>query len=759
LKLNFSFSELSDFCTLEIGSNYTFNNTTIEQVVVDSRKIIATKNVLFCALKGLFYDGHEYIEEAYQKGIRLFMVDKSIHFTQKEDAVYLIVADTLWSFQEIAKRHREKFNFPIALIAGDLGKTMVKEWSYHLLSPEIRIIRSPKSFNTNLGVALSLLELNSNCDLAIIEVGEQKKNDLVRINEIIKPNLGIITSLRNKDYSHSLHLLFQGCSVLFVHPTSFAFDYYKDKINQTSFLDINALIEHSIDLDDKVKVFNIHLCIQLALYFKIDPIQIEVQLKSLPKLALRMETFEGVNGNTIINDTYNLDFDALIYSLEYQLKVSRNKKRVVIIGLDETTKKQKTAIREIIQKYNPEEIFFTEDLQQIATIQNAVVLIKGTRKANMQKIAQKFRLKNHKTYLEIDLEAVQQNIEVYKSQLRSTTKILIMVKSNAYGAGVEKMSLFYEEIGVDYLGVAYVDEGVELRNSGVTLPILVMNAEESGFEDCIQYNLEPAIYSFEQMDEFIKSLITQGVLNYPIHLKINTGMNRLGFELSEIGKVIETLKAQPEIKIKSVYSHLSDGDNLNSKKFTLEQIEKFESAVEQISYNFNYHFDKHILNSEATPHYSAYQYDMIRLGIGVYGYANNPSLKPKLTDALQWRSSISQIKSIAKGESVGYGRSFIAEKATKIAIIPVGYADGFRRSLSNGKGGVYIKGAFCPVLGRVCMDMIMVDIKDNSFTVGETVEIIGENQAMDVFAKNMETIPYEVMTNFSKRVHRIYLTK
>ena len=758
MKLNFSLSDISDFALAVHEQNEFNTDVIIESIVVDSRKIIGVENVAFCAINGTFHNGHDYIEEAYLKGIRLFILEENQNLTFQNDATYIVVKDTLWAIQELAKRHREKFNFPIVLIAGDLGKTMTKEWTYHLLSTQYRIIRSPKSFNTNLGVALSLLELTENCDIALIEVAEQSSVDLIRINEIVQPKYGIVTYLKKIMYDKSLHLLYKGCEKLFVNPISSAFEDFKTLIDKTHFEEITHLLNQIFNQEDKVKTYNIHLALQLAYFFQIDKKVIQLQLKTIPKLALRMETFDGVNNNTVINDTYNLDFEALIYSLEYQLTVSKNKKRVVIIGIDDSNISKKDKINQILLEYKPDEIIYAEENQSFDHVKDSVVLIKGTRKANMQKIAQRFRLKTHKTYLEIDLKAIKQNIEVYKSKLLPSTKLLVMVKSNAYGAGAEKMAHFYEEIGVNYLGVAYVDEGVELRNNGVTLPILVMNAEENGFEDCISFDLEPAIYSFEQLDEFIKALINQGKTSYPIHLKINTGMNRLGFELNEIGKVIELVRAQPEVKIKSIYSHLSDADNTSSEAFTRTQIQRFDEASQLICSQFNYPIEKHLLNSEATAGYSEHQYDMVRLGIGVYGFASHPTIKKELIDALQWKSSISQIKTIATGESVGYGRSYIAEQPIKIAIIPVGYADGFRRSLSNGKGGVYINGSYCPVVGRVCMDMIMVDITNHNFEVGDAVEIIGQHQTMEDFSEKMDTIPYEVMTSFSKRVHRIYLT-
>ena len=758
MKLRFPISELKSFTKIIHPELMPDSASAFESIVVDSRKITSTNQVAFCAIEGRFNNGHDYIEDAYKKGIRLFIVNEKFTIKFHEDAIYFIVQNTLWTLQELTKLHRQKFDYPVVLIAGDLGKTTTKEWAYHLLSSKYRVIRSPKSFNTNIGVALSLLELNENCDLALIEVAEQSSEELIRLNEVVKPSIGVVTYLKNKAFNPSLLKLYKGCTSIIIHPQSFAFDKFNSSFSIANSTLPEEIVKQIEEGNDKTKDFNLYIAIQLSQFFKLDYTLLLEQLKSLPKLALRMETFEGINGNAIINDSYNLDFEALIYSLEYQLTVSGNKKRTLIIGIDKENQDKKNKINAILDQYKLDEVIYNHEGFDYKKIQNALVLIKGTRNANMQKVAQKFRLKTHKTFLEIDLKAIKHNLEVYKSNLLLSTNVLVMVKSNAYGGGAEGMAKFYQEIGIDYLGVAYVDEGVELRNKGITLPILVMNAEENGFDDCIENGLEPSIYSFEQLDEFIKALINVGKTNYPIHLKINTGMNRLGFELTEIGKVIETIKAQPEIKIKSVFSHLADADNIKSSDFTNYQIQQFDEAVNQICSQINYRIEKHLLNSEASAEYKEYQYDMVRLGIGVYGLASHPEIKKQLIPAVKWKSSISQIKNINPGDSVGYSRSFIASQKMTIAIVPVGYADGFRRSLSNGLGGVYIKEQFCPVVGKVCMDMIMVDITALECKVGESVEIIGENQSMEEFSKKMDTIPYEVMTNFSKRVHRVYLT-
>jgi Alr-MurF fusion protein len=366
------------------------------------------------------------------------------------------------------------------------------------------------------------------------------------------------------------------------------------------------------------------------------------------------------------------------------------------------------------------------------------------------------KLKRHKTILEINLSALRHNISIFKSFLLPKTKILAMVKAQSYGAGLEKIGLYLEHLGVDKLGVAYSDEGLELRKAGVKIPILVMNPEEDGFETCIRYQLEPAIYSFEQLNDLTHELIASNIQDFPIHLKIDTGMNRLGFETTDVQKLIEYIQAQPEIKIASVYSHLADADNRKDLQFTKNQISKFKLFCQELQQHFQ-NFYMHLLNSEGIVNYSSSQFDMVRVGIGMYGISKAPEISKKLLPVLKWKSVVSQIKVISKGESVGYSCSFVADKSYTIAIIPLGYADGFKRSLSNGNGGVFIQGNYCPTVGRVCMDMIMVDISNIYAEVGEEVEIIGENQQIGQLAEKLDTIPYEIMTSISNRVHRVYI--
>jgi len=762
LKLNLQYA---DFCQAISGEHLCGpQHFIIDKVIYDTRKIANLEGQVFFALKGEFRNGNDYLNDAFRKGIRIFVVSEVPNKPYK-NAAYILVENTLESLQNLAAQHRKKFNYPVIAITGSNGKTTVKEWLYHLLSDDMRIIRSPKSYNSQLGVALSLLEMHDKADLAIIEAGISKSGEMDALQKMIQPDFGIFTSFGSaheegfsseKEHLEEKLKLFQRCKKTLVGPNI--------QLSKNQLTQVNGVVINSIDyakelvafpFTDKPSAFSGTLAIAAAKSF--GKLNLD-RIKSLPRLAMRMETFEGRDNSIIINDTYNLDLDALEFSLEYQLAIAEGKKRIVLVGLDEANQHREQDLIQIINKFRPDSYQFVFQGQNPKIdVSNAVVLVKGTRKSEMEKLASRLRLKKHKTFVEINLSAIKHNVQVYKSQLKPTTKMLAMVKAQSYGAGLEKIGLYLEKQGIDYLGVAYPDEGVELRKAGIKVPVLVMNPVDEGFEDCIKNQLEPTVFSFEQLDELLRELIFQGVQNFPIHLKIDTGMKRLGFDFKELPRLMEVIQAQPEIAIKGVYSHLADSDNRRDKRFTDLQIRRFVEACNYISSNYAGKFITHLLNSEGIANFPEAQFNMIRIGIGMYGVSSNPTNAKKLRPVVSWKSTVSQVKQILKGESVGYSRSFVADKNIEIAIVPVGYADGYRRSLSNGVGSVIINGQMCNVVGRVCMDMIMVDVTKKFVKTGDRVELIGDKITLSQFAEKMQTISYEVLTSISKRVHRTYI--
>lgn len=767
MKLNLSIAQFSQAIQAKeiIGQQVG----VIQRVAYDTRKLSATEQTAFFALSGKYRDGQAYIEEAYQKGIRVFVVSSLIDIDTYKDATFFLVDSPLEALQKLATFHRNQFSLPVFIITGSVGKTMVKEWLYHLLSTTKKIVRSPKSFNSQLGVALSLLEINDTHEMALIEAGISEPNEMQTLVEMIQPTYGIFTAFGRAHATNfetkEIHLTeklkaFQGCKKTWI---SNDITLTESQLNSIHGEIINLyLTKELVELNpynDSVSKRNLELVVSVATSFENDSQLLQERIKSLPRLALRMETFEGINQTTIINDSYNLDVDALVQSLEYQLSISSNKKRIAIIATTGFSNKQIDEIKSIVSSFNLDAVYYLEEVTDIPVndISNATVLIKGTRSAQLQKLVRLFQLKKHKTTLEIDLSAVKHNVEVYRSLLPASCRVLAMVKASSYGSGAVKMAQYLQKIGINYLGVAYADEGVELRKHGITLPILVMNAEEDGFDDIFQYHLEPAIYSFKMLDDFIKTLIREGIENYPVHLKFDTGMRRLGFDQSDVDEVLAILQTQPEIKLQSVYSHLADADNQSDATFTLQQINKFNDIVSYLDKTISYPYIKHLANSEAIGNYPSAHFDMVRLGIGMYGYSANEKTNALLQEAVSWKSVVTQVKSIQTGESVGYGCTFVAQQPMKIAVVPIGYADGFRRSLSNGVGSVFIQGVSCPVVGNVCMDMTMVDVTSVEVYEGDAVEIIGEHQSLSSYAQKMNTIPYEVLTSVSSRVHRVYV--
>jgi len=765
LKLQLSYSKIREIIgAAAYGASI---EGRIDSVAIDTRRIYAGSSTAFFALQGEFRNGEDFVGQAYELGVRLFVVRNAELSSTYSEAQFLVVENVLFALQELAAAHRRRFDYPVIGITGSAGKTTVKEWLYQLLSTTFRVIRSPKSYNSQLGVALSLLEMTDEHNIALIEAGISLPDEMKRLEYMIKPTHGVFTSFGKSHEEHfstkQAHLeekldLFKSTGKTFL-PESILLNHTQTErihgmVVKTQLPDA---VQQVVPFSDPISLANCSLALAVASEFISDKEILQEQVKLLERPAMRLETFDGIKSCTVINDTYNLDPDALQYALEYQLKISGNKRRVVIVGIDEQHAHFRKDVETVIARFQPDAYLIVNPDERIdIDPTNAVILLKGTRQANMQEVALQFRLKKHKTYLEIDLSALRDNLSVFKSMLPQKTKLLVMVKAQSYGSGAEKLAAFLALQGVDYLGVAYADEGIELREQGIQLPILVMNADEDSFEDCIRYSLEPAIFSTTQLDLFIKELILQGKSAYPIHLKIETGMKRLGFELNELSHVIEMLQAQPEVRLQSAYSHLADSDNRRDKRFTEHQFSRFQQAVVLLEKNLNYPFDKHILNSEGIANFPDACFDMVRLGIGMYGISGNPVVKKQLQPVLSWYSAVSQIKQVKKGESAGYSRSYIAEKDVTIAIVPVGYADGFKRELSNGKGNVFIRGKACPVIGRVCMDMILVDIGDLKIKAGEPVEIIGHNQPIEQFATAMDTIPYEVMTGISRRVHRVY---
>ena len=739
------------------------NNLQISHISTDSRSVQNSSNSVFFALKTTNRNGHDFIPELIKKGVHTFIVSEKI---SNKNITQILVKDTLKALQLFAKNHRKKFSIPIIGITGSYGKTIVKEWLHQLLNEDFSICRSPKSYNSQLGVPLSVLRLEKNHTLGIFEAGISKKGEMVNLQKIINPTIGVLTKMGEahdsgfknlEEKKAEKEILFQNSEIVFE---------LNDKKS-----------EFIIPFTDRASIENCELCIRILQYLKFDNNTIQKKINKLSPIALRMEMIKGKNNSTLLNDSYNISLSSLSISLDYlNQQAKNNPKSLIISDIPETDLNsaelnnllKKTDFKHLISvgenklslNRNTKILHFktTEELlKNINSIDfsNQFILVKGARKFELEKVTAVLEEKKHQTVLEINLEQLSKNLTTYKEKLNPGTKVMAMVKAFAYGSGASEIPKYLEHKNIDYFGIANTDEGVELRKNGIKTPIIVMNPEPSSFEELIENNLEPEIYSLELLDKFIRELILKNKTEYPIHLKLETGMNRLGFLKSEIKGLISLIKSQPEVYIKSIFSHLSSADDLNEKEFTLNQIANFKNLSNSIQKKFSYKIDCHILNTAGIENYPESQFDMVRLGIGLYGI--NASQKDKnISPISSLKSVIIQTKNVKKGDSIGYGRSFIAKKDTKIGIIPIGYADGLRRNLGNGKYSFYIKNTEVPIIGNICMDICMVNISGMEVKTGDTVEIFGKHNSIENLAKAMETIPYEVLTSISQRVKRVF---
>jgi alanine racemase len=778
---------------------------SLNNISIDSRDASIDEHTIYFALKGDNNDGHNYVNDAYSKGCRVFVVAENFSETRAKDAVFIKVKNTTEALQKLAGHHRNKFNIPVVAITGSFGKTTVKEWLYELLSTEKIVIRSPKSYNSQIGVPLSLLMLNANHELALIEAGISQPGEMQKLEKIISPTHGILTGVGQshaENFLSSKHIL-QEKSQLFVGAEHvFCHQEFSEGVKNASIVGngngsklkiINKIqihqhteltllwnntheISFNVPFVDEPSVNNILLCILVALEFNISEENIRQAVANLRPLALRMEVLEGINNNILVNDAYNSDLNGLEYALEFISK-QKAEKDIVLIS-SPYHEKQLGFVESLIKKFALKEWIIIGELknvQQLAThhfttieaflssdyfkqLNNKAILIKGTRNAQFERISRQLQKVVHATSLEINLNAIHHNVSVFKQLLKPETKLMFMIKAFGYGTGSIELAKHLQQFSPAYFGVAYANEGEELRKANIHTPIMVMNPEPGSFENIIEQNLEPEIYSFSLLDAFIRTLINSGKTNYPIHIKIDSGMHRQGFLPEEIDKLIATIKSQPEVRLASVFSHLAAADEPQHNSFTQQQIQEFEQCRKKFLINFGDKFISHLLNSHGVIHFPEQQYNMVRLGIGIYGEDVTEKIKQKLLPVATFKTTITQIKTIKKGESLGYGRSTILSEDKTIGILPVGYADGYFRILSN-KARVFVNGKFAHVIGNISMDVTMIDLTNVAAKEGDEVELFGGNISIAELAQLANTIPYEILTSISRRVKRVYLNE
>lgn len=794
-------------------------DATIEHLITDSRKVTFAASSLFFALRTEHRNALIFLDDLYQQGIRSFVIQENIDFSKYKDANFLVVKDSLKALQKLAQFHRLQFDYPVIGITGSNGKTIVKEWLNFLLNDTYKIVRSPRSYNSQIGVPLSVWQMNTENNLGIFEAGISERNEMDALRKIIQPEIGILTNIgdahdkgfenRKQKLREKLRL-FQHSKIVFVNRddeniqavikedlNTNIFSFGKNKnatlhilaikkeLNKTVIEGVfeNNTLNITIPFVDDASLQNALICWAVVLYLKLDRSIVVEKMAQLPAIDMRLQVLPAINGCTVINDSYSLDIDSLSVALDLlnqqllsktvilsdvhdaEEKIYRQiidilhyKKINRLIAIGKYWQSLKSLIGDkipIIETYNST-IDFVQQFHS-AQFKNESILLKGARMFRFEDILNLLVEKVHQTRLEINLSNIVHNFKQYKKRLRPSTKMMAMVKAFAYGSGSVEIASILQYHKIDYLAVAYADEGVELRNAGINLPIMVMNVDEYGFEAMMQHNLEPEIYSFKILKEFTTFLQKQAVVQYPVHLKLDTGMHRLGFEQDEIDRLVEDLKVNKSLVVKSVFSHLTSSEDVADDNFTKQQAEIFQRCCDKIQNAVQYNFIRHLANSAGIARHPGLQFDMVRLGIGLYG-VDTTDEGLALKNVATLKSTIAQIKHLQPGETVGYNRRGKIEKPTTTATIRIGYADGYSRKLSNGVGFVLIKNQPAPVIGNVCMDMTMVDITHiENVKEGDEVEIFGEQLSVENVAKWSVTNAYEIFTSVGQRVKRVYV--
>lgn len=790
------------------------DRASVAHLVYDSRRILHPQASLFFALQTTHADGHRFVQEAYKKGVRSFVVSQPIAL---EGANTILVSDTLAALQDVAAWHRSQFNIPVIGITGSNGKTVVKEWLNALLEPDYQIVRSPKSFNSQIGVPLSVWQIAPNHTLGIFEAGISLPNEMEKLERIIQPTIGVLTNIgeahsegfaSGEEKLHEKLLLFAHTDVVIGEAANLAslttkkFTWSKTAearlwIQQIKKEQTSTVIEASYS--DEKRVLNVPFvddasiencitcwCVLLQLGLKQETIQ--ERMKGLHPIDMRLQLNHAINDCLLINDSYSADTTSLRIALDFLSQQSAPLKRTVILSdFYESGKPQEELYAEIaglLRQYKIQKIIgigkkiathlspkidaavdfhtyaTTEDfLQQFKSSDffKEIILIKGARKAGFERIALLFEEKLHGTVLQINLAALTHNLKEYQKHLKPSTKIMAMVKAFSYGSGGAEIASVLQFNNVAYLGVAYADEGVALVDAGVTLPIMVMNAEPSSFATIVEHGLQPVIYSSTLLQNFEAYIKQQGLSAYPVHLEIETGMNRLGFAVDETETVGKHLQSTSYLAVQSVFSHLAGSEDPDEDAFTKEQGQGFTDAVSALQQHISYPFLKHISNSAAIIRHPGLQMDMVRLGIGLYGIEPDAEDVLDLQPVATLRSTIAQIKELKAGESVSYNRRGVVNRDSKIATVRIGYADGYSRRFGNGVGKMIVNGKAAPVIGTVCMDMTMLDVTDiDGVKEGDDVIVFGAALPVQEIAKWIDTIPYEIMTSVSQRVKRVY---
>lgn len=805
------------------GELFGDSEVEIGSVSIDSRTPGQGTDVMFVAIPGSNHDGHTYVEELYTfQKVRVFLVSRISGISDKcPDATFIRVPDTLEALQQLASWHRRRFGFPVIGITGSNGKTIVKEWLNQLLSPEYRIVRSPKSYNSQVGVPLSVLQMSDEFQLGIFEAGISQPGEMLNLQAVILPTIGILTNIGlphqenfddlDEKITEKLKLFKSAEVLIYCKDHRFVDRIIADDVTlhsirlitwgSDSASTVRIVDKHEIDgrllvevaygeeqlrveipFTDQASFENAMHCLTLLLYFNIDRDDIAARISRLTPIAMRLEQKEGINGCVLINDSYNSDLGSLAIALDFLAQQKPFETRMLILSdihqsgfspellyskvaqlIEEKGINYLIGIGPQLTRFShffdlPKE-FYADTEAFIRAFKrdrfgNAAILVKGSRDFQFERISALLEYKTHRTILEVNLNALIHNLNLYRSKLNRDVKVMAMVKAFSYGSGSFEIANVLQFHRVDYLGVAYTDEGVALREAGISLPIVVLNPSFGTYELMVEYRLEPEIFNFSGLSAFVDVLDRLGESAYPIHLKLDTGMHRLGFSSDQLNVLAGKLQVSRAVRVASIFSHLAASDEPRNDSFTREQLVRFREMSGSLVERIGYKPLLHILNTAGIERFPEAQLDMVRMGIGLYG------ISPSGLDGLQvvssLKSTVIQLKELNSGETVGYSRRGVVKRPSRIAVIPVGYADGLNRRLGNGVGRFKLNGKLVPTIGNINMDTCMLDVTDVAVREGDEVVLFGENPSIEVLARAMDTIPYEVFTSISRRVRRIY---
>lgn len=795
----------------------------IDWILNDSRSLAFPESTLFFALRSQRNDGHKYIPDLYRRGVRNFVVaNLPENYEQKySDAHFLRVVSPLKALQRLAERHREEYDLPVVGVTGSNGKTVVKEWLYQLLSGSRNVTRSPRSYNSQVGVPLSVWLLNSRSEVGVFEAGISQPGEMSALRAIIQPTIGVMTNLGPAHQENFSSLqekcleklsLFKDCQVVVYEaddpvvsecvdqamlkgdhlawsrrdPNSPLF--IRDVRKEETFTTVNYTYlgtdgSYTLPFVDEASIQNSIHCLAVCLYLRLPATDIAARMSRLEPVAMRLEVKQGVRGCTLINDSYNSDINSLDIALDFMNRRPESRRRTLILSdilqsgmpVEELYAKvaemvNRRKVDRIIgvgpdimaqsQRFHMDKMFFvsSEALLQsgmLDKLSNEVILLKGSRKFNFEAISEHLSLKVHETTLEVNLEAIVRNLNYYRSFMKPETKMVCMVKASAYGAGSVEIAKTLQDHRVNYLAVAVADEGADLRKAGITGNIIIMNPEMSTFNMLFQYDLEPEVYSFALLEALIKAAEKEGITNFPVHLKLDTGMHRLGFDPEhDLPALIDRLQHQTALLPRSVFSHFVGSDSPDFDAFSAHQFELFDKASRQLQEAFPYKILRHICNSAGIERFPERHLDMVRLGLGLYGI--DPIDNRVLNNVTTLKTTILQIHEVSPEDTVGYSRRGHLTRKSRIAAIPIGYADGLDRHLGCGHCYCLVNGQKAPYVGNICMDVCMIDVTDIDCKEGDTVEIFGDHLPVTVLSDVLGTIPYEVLTSVSERVKRVY---